>query len=371
MNPAISVIVPVYNTSKYLTQCLDSILFQSLNNIEVICIDDGSTDESIEILREYASKDTRIQIYHQENKGGGSARNLGISHARGKYLLFLDSDDFFEDLFFETLYSVAEKYESDITICEYKLYDNKTGDIDTHISISELHPPKHSLFKYTDNNKYIFHSVPLVVWNRLYNREFIIKSGLRFQEILHFNDVFFCQISLVLAEKISLVNQTFVYYRVNQSTNTQSKTYTHPYDFSLPIKAVKEKLLALEIFETVEESFTHYALDSMLYAEKKLRGYDCHSEIHSFLVNQLFNEYRIDKHPTSFYYNKYKYFEYLVVSNSKPEDLESNNLICHIKLAILHPIIFIQACIHLTRCTIHLFQKTGWRYGLKMIKKYF
>ena len=371
MNPAISVIIPVYNTSKYLPQCLESILSQSLKDIEIICVDDGSTDKSLEILKEFSNKDTRIQIYCQENKGGGSARNLGISHARGEYLLFLDSDDYFDEVFFETLYSVAEKDNSDITICEYKLYDNQTGDIDTHISISELHPPKYSPFKYTDNLKYIFHSVPLVVWNRLYNREFIMKSDLRFQEILHFNDVFFCHISLLLAKKISLVNQVFVYYRVNQATNTQSKTYTQPYDFSLPIKAVREKLMEIDIFEEVEDSFTHYALDSMLYAEKKLRGYNCYSEIHNYLVTQLFHEYGIDKHPPSYYYNKYKYFEYLVVSSSKAEDLEKRDIMCHVKTAIKHPIIFNQAVIHLMCCTARLLKKEGLKAGLKSIIKYF
>lgn len=371
MTPAISVIVPVYNTSKYLFQCLESILSQSLKDIEVICVDDGSTDKSLEILKEFSNKDSRIQIYCQENKGGGGARNLGISHARGKYLLFLDSDDYFEDLFFETLYSVAERDKSDITICGYKLYDNQTGDIDTHISISELHPPKHSPFKYTDNQRYIFHSVPLVVWNRLYNREFIMKSNLRFQEILHYNDVFFCHISLLLAERISLVNQAFVYYRVNQSNNTQSKTYTQPYDFSLPIKAVREILIELEIFEEVEDSFTHYALDSMLYAEKKLRGHDCYSEIHNYLLTQLFHEYGIDKHSSSYYYNKYKYFEYLVVSSSKAEELEKKNIMCHVKTATKHPVAFIQAITHLMHCTIRLLKMVGLKSCLKSILKYF
>ena len=114
--PIISVIVPVYNSSKYLKECLDSILNQTLTDIEVICVDDGSTDESPLILEEYASRDSRLQILKQENKGAGAARNLGMTIAKGKYLSFLDSDDFFSPDMLKHAYLNAEIYSSDITI---------------------------------------------------------------------------------------------------------------------------------------------------------------------------------------------------------------------------------------------------------------
>ena len=93
----VSVIIPVYNVEQYLRPCLDSVLNQTLKNIEIICIDDGSTDDSLKILMEYAEKDNRITILKQKNKGAGVARNYGMSIATGEYFLFLDSDDFFSE----------------------------------------------------------------------------------------------------------------------------------------------------------------------------------------------------------------------------------------------------------------------------------
>ena len=109
----------------------------------------------------------------------------------------------------------------------------------------------------------------------------------------------------------------------------------------------------------------------MLYAEKKLRGHDCYSEIHNYLLTQLFHEYGIDKHSSSYYYNKYKYFEYLVVSSSKAEELEKKNIMCHVKTATKHPVAFIQAITHLMHCTIRLLKMVGLKSCLKSILKYF
>ena len=174
-----------------------------------------------------------------------------------------------------------------------------------------------------------------------------------------------------MANRISLVSQPLVHYRVNQSSNTQSKTYTCPYDFSLTITAVKDKLVELGVFEDVEKSFIHYALDTTLYAEKKLRGYECHSEIHNALVNHLFQEYGISTHPPAYYYNKYKYFEYLVVSASTPEFLEKKNLVCQMKSAVRHPLVFSKACLHLLYCSIRLSRRCGIKLSVTNILKNF
>ena len=112
--PKVSVIIPVYNSANYLSQCLDSILNQTLKEIEIICVDDGSTDDSLSILNKYSKLDNRIKILKQNNKGGGIARNYGMSIAKGEYLIFLDSDDFFnENLLYETV-KAADNFLADI-----------------------------------------------------------------------------------------------------------------------------------------------------------------------------------------------------------------------------------------------------------------
>ena len=109
----VSVIIPVYNVEPYLKQCMDSVVGQTLKDIEIICVDDGSTDGSLDILKEYATEDSRIQIIEQKNAGAGAARNNGMRHATGKYLSFLDSDDFFEPRMLEKAYDLAEKDQAD------------------------------------------------------------------------------------------------------------------------------------------------------------------------------------------------------------------------------------------------------------------
>lgn len=122
----VSVILPVYNTEKYLPECLDSLLNQTLKDIEIICINDGSTDNSLEILQEYQANDQRIRILNQENQGAAIARNKGIQMAEGEYLSFLDADDFFDENMLKWSYEKAQKTNSDICIYGSYLYDNLT-----------------------------------------------------------------------------------------------------------------------------------------------------------------------------------------------------------------------------------------------------
>ena len=115
--PKVSVILPVYNEEKYLRQCMDSIINQSLKDIEIICVDDGSTDSSLSILREYEKTDKRIEVISVENENAGAARNKGIVVATGKYLYFPDSDDYCELTLLEDAYKEAEDKNADITTC--------------------------------------------------------------------------------------------------------------------------------------------------------------------------------------------------------------------------------------------------------------
>ena len=126
--PKVSVIIPVYNVEEYLRECLDSVVNQTLKEIEIICVDDGSTDNSLEILKEYAKKDSRITVITQQNLHAGVARNAGLAVARGEYLSFLDSDDFFELNMLEETYEVAKTENSDLTFYQYKNYNNEITD---------------------------------------------------------------------------------------------------------------------------------------------------------------------------------------------------------------------------------------------------
>ena len=123
----VSVIVPIYNACKHLRPALESILDQTLREIEIICVDDGSTDTSLDMLKIYQKMDNRIRIITETNAGPGHARNNGLRRARGTYVAFLDADDFFEPTMIEKLYTLAEENDLDIAITKYDIYDNRKG----------------------------------------------------------------------------------------------------------------------------------------------------------------------------------------------------------------------------------------------------
>ena len=135
---AISIVIPVYNVEKYLRECLDSLINQTFNDFEVICVNDGSKDSSLEILNEYAQKDIRFKVISQENGGSGSARNNGLSRAQGKYVQFLDGDDYFEPEMLEKLYNLAEKHQADITVCSSRKVDDEGNITETRNPNSPL-----------------------------------------------------------------------------------------------------------------------------------------------------------------------------------------------------------------------------------------
>ena len=126
-NISVSVIIPVYNACEYLRPALDSVIGQSMENIEIICIDDGSTDCSLEIVMEYQKRDPRVRIITETNAGPALARNNGLKRARGEYVIFLDADDFFEPNLILHLYERAKRDELDITIAGYDVYNSKKG----------------------------------------------------------------------------------------------------------------------------------------------------------------------------------------------------------------------------------------------------
>ena len=172
-NPKISVIVPVYNVEKYLSECLDSIINQTLKDIEIICLNDGSTDNLLSILKDYAHKDTRIKIIDKENEGLGYTRKVGLDVATGKYILFCDSDDYYAELTaFEELYNLIDKLKVDVLIFEFIRFDKNKG---FYIEERDLfnNPPQKEIFSYLDINNILFFRA--YTWKKIYSKKIFDK----------------------------------------------------------------------------------------------------------------------------------------------------------------------------------------------------
>lgn len=201
----ISVVVPVYNVEDFLEECLESIVNQTFKDIEIICINDGSNDNSLEILNLYKEKDNRIKVFSQENGGHAVATNRGISLAKGEYLYLMDSDDILELSALEETYNYAKNKDVDFVIFQSINY---VMDEDRYYKSSIYSLEKVSrvvgdkIFNYKDLGDLIF-EIPVTPWSKLYKTEFIKKSGAKFPEGLIFDDnIFFFEI-LFKAEKIA------------------------------------------------------------------------------------------------------------------------------------------------------------------------
>lgn len=184
--PLVSVIIPIYNTEKFLPLCINSVLNQTLTDIEVLLVNDGSTDGSGKICDEYACKDQRIQVIHTLNQGVSHARNQGLETAKGEYIAFMDSDDWIETNMIATLYQLIRTNEAGLATCGY-IIENEDGRPIYHIN--EVKSGKltqweaiHSLF----NDRYYKYKGNL--WDKLYHKKIIDKHHLKFNEHIYYNE---------------------------------------------------------------------------------------------------------------------------------------------------------------------------------------
>ena len=219
--PAVSVVVPVYNVEKYLRECLDSIINQTLKDIEIILVDDGSPDNCPQICDEYASKDSRIKVIHKQNGGYGSAVNTGIEIANGEYIGIVESDDWIEHDMYEKLYNNAKENNTDITKCAFYYFDsNVPFDKQNRLQVLNdrtlLDCPR-NVFTIEDYPFLaVFHST---VWAGIYKSEFIKQQ--KFIEKGSYQDTPFTFEAYCRAKRITVVPEVFVHYRqeINQNSS--------------------------------------------------------------------------------------------------------------------------------------------------------
>lgn len=259
--PKLSVIIPVYNAEKYLRRCLNSVLEQSFSNLEILCVNDGSTDASINILNEYAAKDSRIVIVSQKNAGQSAARNVGLSAASGEYIGFVDSDDWIDVDFYQNLYQSAYQNNSEVTQCGYRTVSTKkTKTYNYFPGISEAFCDKLSAL----------HKGFVV--NKIYRRDFIQEHQLRFLEGLIFEDILFAVQAIYYAKMLNSISGGYYNYFSNPSSTVNSASY----------QAKRQR-----------DSFT--ILQEMLNFGKKHLSHVEQKCLSDFVVEQMVQGYNISK----------------------------------------------------------------------------
>ena len=204
----ISIIVPIYNASKYLKKCLDSLVNQTKKELEFILINDGSTDDSESIIKSY--KDDRIKYFKRSNHGIGKTRNFGISKSTGKYIMFLDSDDYLKTDACEVLYEKIEKEKLDLVVCDFYR-------VNSSVLEEKINDFKNTSLK--DNPKLLL-DINLAPWNKIYRNDLIKDNKIKFMEDLKYEDAPFVALALLKSKKIGKVNKALVYYRIHEKSET-------------------------------------------------------------------------------------------------------------------------------------------------------
>ena len=219
----VSVIIPIYNVEKYLRECLESVIDQTLKDIEIICVDDGSPDNCPRICDEYAQKDNRIKVIHKENGGYGKAMNVGLDNATGEYIGIVEPDDFAEKVMFERLYSLAIDNDLDIARCqyyEYKTKDNSDTLVDSSWVIQNMvYSPMDDVTP--------FMQAP-AIWSNIVRRELIVKNNIRFLETpgASYQDTSFAFKLYACCNRFMMINDALLHYRIdnaNSSVNSLEK----------------------------------------------------------------------------------------------------------------------------------------------------
>lgn len=248
----VSIVLPVYNKEKYLEKTLNEIRSQTYENIEIICVDDCSTDKSCDILSKYASEDQRIIIFNNEkNLGAAESRNLGLEHCKGEYVIFLDADDEYDLEMIEDAHEKIFEYQADVAVLPFvRISKYMLIDICNYISFcqekSEVIVPK----LYEQN---LISKCDVVAWNKLYRASYLINNKLQFQSLASSNDVYFGVMSACLAEKIVLVKKKRCYIKHFLGIEGQISNKRDPMNAYTAWKKICDELKKIDMWDLYRE----------------------------------------------------------------------------------------------------------------------
>ena len=284
----VSVIVPFHNVEQYIDECLNSLVNQTLKDIEIICINDCSTDGSVSIVERYMRTDDRIKLLQTEKASGQStARNKGLEIAQGEYIGFVDSDDWVELDMFEKMYNRAFSEHTDITMCQANLYDDKEQRTytDDYYGLKPLEKMGEKTFNANDTKDEIL-NINVVLWNKIYRRSFLQTIHGKFADGYIYEDLLFFFETYLKAEKVNILWEYLYYYRQNRQFSTMQNSDKKVYDRIPMVEATYNVLQTADFFK-----------------EKK-------SEIVCWIIDDIFHRYTVleDKYYEEYYKRMQEFF---------------------------------------------------------------
>lgn len=301
-NPEISIVIPMYNVELYIEECLCSLLEQTFEAFEIICIDDGSTDNTADIVREFMDRDKRLLFFEYPHCGrAGIVRNVGIEKTRGKYLLFLDGDDFFEKDMLEKAISKIKKDDADICIFGARKYIEKTKEFIKYDALNPKYIPDKLPFAGKDN-PYIFNMCSATPWNKLIKKSLVEEWQIRFMPLRRSNDVYFVRFATAVAQRITVLNEVFVNYR-QSSGSLQATNDKTPLDWFEALCELKLKLQECGLYDNLEQSFINYSLSLGFYHLNTLKQTESFYQLYDKLKYDLFPKLGVLDYDVSKFYS--------------------------------------------------------------------
>ena len=332
-NPQISVIIPIYNCEKYIKECLSSLIKQTFKNFEIICINDGSNDDTLKILKKFEAKDERIIIFNQNNSGPGIARNIGMKKSKGKYLIFLDSDDIFKKTMLEELYIKIKENDSDVVICnsqnfEKKKWWKKFYEKNYLISNNII---KQKTFSSLDIEKDFLNLFIWWPWDKLFKRKYIENLGIEYQNLKSSEDLFFVAASVIAAKKISYLDKILINHRIgikNSVSNSRQKSWDN---FYYALKELKRFIKEKGLYKRFKQDFINYVASFSIWQLENINGISFEL-LYKKIKNEWWNEFEVTKYGKNYFYNQnlYKNIKFILNSNLKQLDnsfiFKTNNI---------------------------------------------
>ena len=279
MKPLISIIVPIYNCEKYIHKCVRSILAQSYKNIELILVNDGSTDDSLAVCYEYMESDDRVKVVDKENGGPASARNAGIRESQGAYLAFVDSDDYLDEQYIEYLYSMIKKHMADIASCGFADENENTH---MQYPIQKFETEVFNFISDYDTQKHI----PFVCWHILFDSTIIKKDNINFDEDVFFMEDYVFNVRCFLRSNRIVVTSDILYYRTVRADSLTNDTFSMPYfeKWYTQMKALKILRALVEMNDNMKYDFLY---KESLSAAKMLDYIDRHNIVDKGKIVEL------------------------------------------------------------------------------------
>ena len=331
-HPKISIIMPIFNSENFIEECLNSLINQTFKNFELICVNDGSTDNTLKILKKFEEKDKRIHILTQDNLGAGIARNVGMKVSKGEYLIFLDSDDIFYETMLEELYVKIKENNLDIVICNSKnfyTFNNKKIFDDKKYSFSKKELMIfNKIFSSLNIEKDFFNKFIWWPWDKIFKKKYIENLGIEFQNLKSTNDLFFICSAVISSNKISFLDKVFINHRVGIKSSIENSREKSWDNFYYALRELKKFIKKKGLYKKFKQDFINYvALFSIWHLESMNGKSFCF--LYENIRNIWWKEFGVSKSIPNYFYNKniYKKIKLILELDLRQIDIKINGQI--------------------------------------------